>query len=253
MTRPGWKSVTLFVVAFMITLLATAPASVLSRVVERASNGQLLLANASGTIWQGSGTPAIRRQGGTLLVLEKLHWDISLLSIFTGKISARLRWEGVEQEQPMEMEFSYRQVEARGAVLPLPAAVLGELAPLLQPVQLSGNILIRSEQFTYSGNGIKGNAVADWTNAGSVLSAVNPLGNYQLSIAGNGRQLELSLTTVSGVLILEGKGSYAPDPGMKFQATARASGERKDSLGELLSNFGPETSPGVHTLSLMSR
>ena len=253
MSRPGGKTIAIFALAFVIAALATVPASVLSRVAERASNGRVLLANASGTFWQGSGTPALRRQGGNFLVLQKLHWDIAILPFFTGKMSARLRWEGVEQEQPMTVVFSYGQVEVHKAVIPVPAAVLGELVPLLQPVQLSGNILIKSDQFTHSSNGDFGNAAANWTNAGSVLSVVSPLGNYQLSVTGNGKQLDLSLITVSGALLLEGKGNYSPNLGLKFKATARASSERKDGLNELLSNFGPESAPGVHTLSLVNK
>jgi general secretion pathway protein N len=253
MRQIGWRAITVFVAAFILALLATAPATLLSGVVEGASNGRITLANTSGTFWQGSATPAIRRKDGNFLALEKLHWDVGLLSIFTGKISTGWRWEGIEQAQPMVVVFSVGQIEARNAVIPLPAAVLGELSPLLQPVQLSGNILIKSDQFVYSGNGINGKAVADWINAGSVLSAVNPLGSYQVSMAGNGRQLDASLVTVSGALLLEGNGSYAPDMGLRFQATARASPERRDGLNELLSNFGPETAPGVHTLNLMSK
>lgn len=253
MNRAGRRTLAIFLAAFILSLLATAPATLLSGVVESVSKGRVMLANANGTFWQGSATPAIRRKDGNLLALEKLHWDISVLPFFTGKISARLRWEGVEQEPPMVVVFSYGQLEARNAAIPLPAAVLGELSPLLQPAQLSGNILIKSEQLAYSSTGINGKVVADWMNAGSVLSAVSPLGSYQLSIAGNGKQLDVSLVTVSGALSLEGNGSYALETGLKFQATARASAERRDGLNELLSNFGPETAPGVHTLNLMSK
>lgn len=253
MSRLGWKSITIFLLAFMLALLVTAPATLLSGVVERTSNGQVVLANAIGTFWQGSASPAIRRKDGNLLALDKLHWDVSVLSFFTGKIGMRLRWEGMEQEPPMLLVFSYGQVEARHAAIPLPAVVLGELSPLLQPAQLSGNILIKSDQITYSGNGIQGKAVADWTNAGSVLSAINPLGSYKVNITGSGRQLDVSLTTESGALLLEGSGSYVPELGLKFQATARASSERSDGLKELLNNFGPESATGVHTLNLMSK
>ena len=251
MKKIGWRAFMLFAIAFLATLSVTAPASLLAKIVERSSNGQFVLANASGTVWQGSATPAIRQRTGNLLALERLHWDIYLLPLFTGKIIAEVRWDNVEHLQPMLATISFRQIEFRNAVIPLQAGILGEFIPMLQPVQLSGQMLIKSEQFTLSKLGINGNAVADWLNAGSVLSSVNPLGSYRINLTGAGERLEISLMTLSGALLLEGKGSITRDQGLRFQATARAATDSKGSLDELLSNFGPESAPGVHSLNLM--
>lgn len=122
---------------------------------------------------------------------------------------------------------------------------------MLKPVQLSGQMQISSPEFTLTREGMTGNAVAEWTNAGSVLSAVKPLGHYRIDLVGAGTRLDLVLKTNSGVLLLEGNGSFTPEQGLKFQGTARAAAESKGGLDELLNNFGPESSPGVRTLSLM--
>ena len=84
-----------------------------------------------------------------------------------------------------------------------------------------------------------------------MLSAVNPLGSYRINLTGAGERLDASLTTISGPLLLEGKGGFSRNQGLKFQATARAEENSKGSLDELLNNFGPESAPGVHTLNLM--
>lgn len=251
MKKIGWRAFALFAIAFIITLIVAAPATLLARLVEGSSNGQFALANASGTVWQGSATPVIRQRSGNFLALEKLHWDIALLPLFTGKIITRMRWDNVEQGLPMVATVSLDQIELRNAVIPLQAVVLGELSPMLQPVQLSGKIQIKSDQFTFSKSGINGNAIADWTNAGSVLSSVNPLGSYRINLAGAGGQLDVTLMTTSGVLLLEGKGNFTRNQGLKFQATARATADSKGSLDELLRNFGPESAPGVHSINLM--
>lgn len=251
MKKIGRSGIAIFLVTFIISLLVTAPATLLSRVVEATTSGRVVLANARGSFWQGKATPAIRKQSGNLLALEQLHWDIEIIPLLTGKIITRLSWEDIGQSQPMVVAFSYSQVEFRNVIIPLPAAVLGEMYPLLQPAQLSGQVLIKSDLLGYANNEINGNAIADWSNAGSVFSAVNPLGSYRLNITGKGGQLEASLMTLSGSLILEGSGNYAGSQGFKFQWTARATEESKESLKELLNNFGPETSAGVHTLNLM--
>lgn len=251
MKKIGWRTYSLFAIAFITTLLITAPATLLAKIAEGSSSGQFVLANANGTFWRGSATPAIRQRSGNLLALEKLHWDIALLPIFTGKIIIQLRWDNIEQVQPMLATLSFNQIELRNAVLPLHAGILGAVSPMLQPVQLSGPLQIKSDQFTFSRQGISGNAVADWTNAGSVLSAVNPLGQYRINLAATGERLDITLATLSGILLLEGSGSFMLNQGLKFQGTARAAADSKGRIDELLNNFGPETAPGVHTLNLM--
>jgi general secretion pathway protein N len=251
MKRISGRIFALFAFVFVVTLIATAPATLLAKIMEGSSNGQLLLVNATGTVWQGSASPAIRQRSGKLIVLEKLHWDVAFLPLFTGKMRIDFQWENVAQALPMVVTISLNQIELRNAVIPLHASVLGELTPLLQPVQLRGQMLIKSDQFTFSRQGLTGNAVADWLAAGSVLSNVDPLGNYRINLVGAGERLDLVLMTLSGALLLEGRGSFAAKQGLSFQVSARAAAESKGSLDELLSNFGPQTAPGVHTLSLM--
>lgn len=241
----------LFATAFIVTLLVTAPATLLAKIVEVSSKGQFVLANASGSLWQGSATPAIRQRTGKLMALEKLHWNIAVLPLFTGRIVTRMRWDNVAQGQPMDATISFGQIELRNAHIPLQAGILGELLPMLQPVQLSGQLHIRSERFTLTTSAITGKAVAEWLNAGSVLSSVNPLGSYRIDLVGAGERLDISLITTTGALLLEGKGSVTRGEGLKIQATARAAADSEGRLDELLNNFGPESAPGVRSLNLM--
>jgi len=251
MKKISRRTFLLFIFAFLVTLLVTAPASLLGGVLESASKGKFVLANAAGTVWQGSATPAIRQRSGDLLAMEKLHWDIAFWPFFTGKIITRLQWDNVQQSQPMLVTVSFKQIELRNVILPVQAAVLGELTSVLQPVQLSGRMQLKSELLTLTRQGINGVAVVEWLNAGSLMSAVNPLGSYRINLTGAGEKLDVMLTTTSGALLLDGKGSFTLNHGLNFQVTARASADSKGSLDELLNNFGPESSPGVHTLNLM--
>lgn len=251
MKRISKGTLALFILVFAGGLLVSAPAALLGTVVASASKGQFVLANTAGTLWRGTAIPAIRQRSGNLLPMEKLGWDIDVWALFGGKLQASLRWDHVDQAQPMLLSVTYSQIELRNALLPVHAGILGELVPLLQPAQLSGQILVKSNLFTLGKAGLSGVAVADWAEAGSVLSAVNPLGNYRVRLTGAGERLDVSLETLAGALLLEGSGSFSRSNGMKFQATARAAEGKQDSLRELLNNLGPETAPGVHTLALM--
>ena len=143
------------------------------------------------------------------------------------------------------------RIALRNAFVPLQAGILGELLPMLQPVQLSGQLLLRSDQLIFVNSGMTGNAVAEWLNAGSVLSSVNPLGSYRINLVGTGERLDIALATTAGMLLLEGNGSVTQGAGFKFQATARAAANSAGRLDELLNNFGPESAPGVRSINLV--
>jgi general secretion pathway protein N len=250
MKKIGWRAISLFVIAFAVTLLVKAPASLLAGVVASKTNGQFVLANAAGTVWKGSATPSVRQRAGTFVTLEKLHWDIDLLPLFTGKLLIHLNWDNVEASLPMTAKFSWGNIELRNVIIPVEAGLLGEFSPYLQPLKLTGQIKVSSDVFIYSKAGLLGSATADWTNAGMALSAVSPLGSYQIELTGAGEKLDLSLSTLTGVLLLEGQGSFTVSQGLKLQMTARASANSKGSIDELLNNLGPQSSPGIHTINL---
>lgn len=251
MKRPGKKYIALFVLVLLATLLVTAPATLMASLAGKLSQGKFVLANASGTIWKGSATPALRQHSGGLLVLDKLNWDIAAWQLFTGKLAVQLRWENIAQPLPMQVTASFMQVELKNAVLPLYANLLGEAIPLLKPIQLSGQVNINSPQFVLTRQGLNGQATAEWLNAGSVLSAVKPLGHYRIDLNGSGTRLEIALKTLSGELQLDGSGAVVINQGVTFNGTARAASDKQGGLKELLANFGPETAPGVHAFSVV--
>ena len=248
----GWNKRTLliFAFAFIITLIITAPATLLQGWMQHASQGQLVLANTSGTVWHGSATPALPQREVGFIALGRLHWDVALLPLFSGKLKIILRWDDVPQTTAMEAILSSNGLELNHAQLALPAAALGEISPLLQPVQLQGQIQIQSEHLLVSSQGIEGVANADWINAGSALSAVNPLGKYHLTFTGAGERLHIALATTSGALVMDGQGDWSQARGLEFHGKARAAEGKQDSLAELLAHLGPEQTAGVHTLTL---
>lgn len=240
----------IFTLAFIITLIITAPAALLNGWVQRATQDHLVMANTGGTIWHGSATPALPQRDGGFIVLGPMHWDVELLPLFSGKLKIVLRWDDMPQSAAMEAILSPGSLELNHAQLALPASALGEISPLLQPAQLQGLIKIRSEHLLLSPQGIQGVANADWTNAGSALSSINPLGKYHLTFTGAGDRLRIALATTSGALILDGQGEWSSTKGLEFRGKARAATDQQDSLAELLAHFGPEESAGVHTLTL---
>lgn len=249
----GKRAFALFAFAYLITLLITAPASLLDRCLQYASQGRLLLANASGTIWNGSAALALRTQDGRPIGLPFLHWEIAVPSLFAGKIRARLQWDGQPPASATEAIFSFNRIELHHALLQLPAQVLDEASPVLKPARFRGQIQIQCDRLVFSGGGMEGNAVIDWRQASSALSSIAPLGSYRLALNGTGDRINIGLTTASGILLLDGEGNWSPGRGLEFHGKAQASAGNYDNLTELLHHFGAEVSPRVHGFTLTPR
>ena len=247
------RTLIIFALAFILTLIIRAPATLLNGWVQDASYGRLVLANSDGTVWQGSGTLAVPKRAGGFITLGALHWDVALLPLSSGKLKIMLRWDETPEATPTEVIASPNRIELNHLQAILPAATMGEVSPLIEPAQLQGHLQIRSDHFVITPNGAAGAASADWLNAGSALSAVNPLGKYHLGFNGAGERLQIVLTTTSGALVLEGQGDWSRTQGLNFNGKARAAVGQQESLAALLAHLGPQESPGVHTLTLIGK
>lgn len=234
----------------MFMLLITAPASLLDPVVRRISHEKLSLANAQGTIWQGSATPVLQLAENSDIALHTLNWKIRLQALLNGQFVAELGWDGQKSATAMKLTLNMRGVTLTDATLPLPAGLIGELSPLLKPAQFYGDLDIQSRLIAFSDNRLQGSATARWNRAGSALSTVNPLGNYQIDMAAQPGMLSAVLTTRDGALLLDGQGSWSASQGLHFSGTARATPNAQPTLAELLQHLGPQTAPGTYRISI---
>ena len=239
-----------FTIAYLCTLLVMAPASLLDWGLQNATEGRLHLANASGTVWNGTAIPAIRTQDGSLVTLPFLHWEIATPSILTGKIHARLQWNEQSSSSATEAIISFNQVELHHTLLQLPARVLAEASPMLKPLQFRGQLQIQGDHLVFSNRGMEGAAIVDWQQASSALSSIAPLGDYRLALNGAGNNIHIGLSTTTGILVLEGDGNWLGGRGLEFHGKAQASAGNYENLTELLHHLGPEISPGMHAFNL---
>lgn len=240
----------MFAATFVLTLIITAPAALLDQWLQSATAGRLMLARSNGTLWHGHATPAFKLHDGKIVAMEAVHWKISVRPLITGKINIDLWQQDAAQATTLVALPGSGGIELNGLRLSLPAIMLGEIAPLLQPAQLTGQIHIQAKQLFVSDQHIEGVTHADWLNAGSALSPINPLGTYHLTFTGKGDQVQMTLASLSGALMLEGAGNWSISQGLAFQGTARAAEGKEESLAQLLAHLGPQESAGVHALTL---
>jgi general secretion pathway protein N len=248
MNKKTWA---LLFFTYAIVLIVTAPASLISQLLSYASNGRVELANTRGTIWAGSANPVLHQKNGGLITINSLHWSISPLTLLTGKLNAQINWDIDQIVPPMYINVSAKQIELQHTYIPLPAILLDEASDFLKPAVLRGQIILKSDSLLISNQGLQGTATADWLNASSLLSSVSPLGDYHFTFSSSPASLDITLQTTSGALILSGQGRFTAGSGLDFKGTAQAAKGKEAELHELLSNLGPEVSPGVNSFSLV--
>jgi hypothetical protein len=79
------------------------------------------------------------------------------------------------------------------------------------------------------------------------------LGDYRIVLQGVGVGLNVSLTTLTGKLILAGTGQMQVGRALTFKGTAQAASDQKEALSDLLHHIGPELSSGIFSFALAAQ
>ena len=226
--------------------VAFAPASWLARAVADASDGQLLLADARGTVWSGSARPVLSggadsRDAATLP--GRLAWTL------------RLRGAGIELQalqdcclgEPLRLQLRPGLNRIGITLAPLTGPVgrwpLSWLAGLGTPwntMQLSGRVRLSSPGMSLqSVQGrwrLDGQAELELQDVASRLSQLAPLGSYRVSLRG-GDTATLSLVTLDGPLQISVQGEWAAS-GLRLRGEAHAAPGAETALDNLLNIIG---------------
>ncbi|MBB1624408.1 type II secretion system protein N [Achromobacter sp. UMC71] len=194
------------------------------------------LADAAGTLWNGSAWIALGPPGARRMLPQALHWQWRWSSLtlevshpwLQGPVRAGLAWTGVT--------LSAQSLRLPATALPALGAPWNTLAP-------EGTIEV-AWQALRLGGALPDAPLAElrWRDAGTALTRVAPVGTYLLKIRGNGKSgATLALTTESGPLAVTGQGTASPR-GVRFQGQATfapsASEADRNALDGLMSTLG---------------
>jgi general secretion pathway protein N len=243
-----WCLLVIGVAAYALALVVTAPATLLDASLERASEGRLRLAEARGTVWSGAGRIEIREMDGRTGFGRSVVWRIAPASLLRGALRYDVGPADEGGRFPVTLALS--RIELSNAELSLPASVLGLAVPRLIPLGLKGEVLIYARQLSFDRDEVRGSATLRWRGAGSLLTPVSPLGEYELRLDGAGRTVHASLTTVAGPLLLDGKGSWKHGDSVAFAGTARVPPEHWQELAPVLRLIAVENGKGSFLLQL---
>ncbi len=245
-TRPSPLAWALVGLALGATLgvLRYAPARWLAQAVESLTEQRVRLADASGTVWDGSAqwqlTGGAHSQDAAALP-SRLHWE---LRPAWGHLRVRLLApcctpQALElQLMPGLGRFSLKVQNGQSH---WPAGLLQGLGTPWNTIQAQGALNLQTTGFGLdSAQGrwqVQGQARLDVVDLSSALSPLRPLGSYRLSVQG-GPSTELSLQTLPrSPLVLEGAGRWV-EGRLHFDGQASASADAQEALSNLLNIVG---------------
>jgi len=234
--RPGVRLAVVGAVAYLVFLLANAPAAWIGFALERSSRGALALGDPAGTVWKGSGLLALR-SGAALRGVADLQWSCNPLSVLTGRLSVALSGVAPETRLRARVSVGAGSVRFQDVEASAPAAMLEAALPAAAFAKPDGSVRVLADSVEIGGAGVAGAATVEWLEAG--MSGLQRLGDYRLQITGNGERAELKLATLRGDLRLSGAGEWrAAQPRIvQLRGTVETAAERKD-LEPLLQLIG---------------
>lgn len=249
----GWAAAGALI-GSVASLVALAPAAWLTQAVADASEQRLLLADARGTVWNGSAVPVLTGGAGSRdasALPGRLSWrlgfDAGALALharhaccLNGELTLRLqpgwgRWR---------LALQPGSGAAPAAVGQWPASWLVGLGTPWNTLQPSGAIRLSTPGLAVeSVQGrwrFDGRAEVELEGVASRISTLDELGSYRLVVEGGGSGGEattLQLSTLRGALELSGSGQWAASR-LRFEGQARAAAGNEAALNNLLNIIG---------------
>lgn len=232
--------------AYIAFLLALAPASLLDDPLRDVTDGRLRLTQAQGTLWSGNGQLEFRHRNGQRAAGMDLSWALQPRALWRGRLDYAVAIDHAAKRFPVRL--SPRGLELSDVDLTLPASVLGVAAPRLAALGLKGDVIVHIAKFARRGDAIAADAMVTWKDASSAVTAIAPLGTYELRVNSVGAVLQASLRTRGGPLHLDGSGSWRGGASPALAATARVDPRYHAQLAPLLRLVAVERGNGDFAL-----
>lgn len=225
-------------------LVLFAPAQWLASGVAHASSGQVQLAQARGTLWNGSAQLVLtggQSSQDAVALPGRLDWQ--LRPTWSGGVRALVR-AACCTPAPLQLQVQPRWGGARLRVddgsSQWPAALLTGLGTPWNTLQLQGQLALQTTglgaEWTRGRMQLAGQLQLDALSVSTRLSTLKPMGSYRLLLQG-GSAPTLQLTTLDGALQMHGSGQWVGQR-LRFEGEATAAPEREAALSNLLNIIG---------------
>jgi general secretion pathway protein N len=240
-------------VGTLLALLVHAPARWLAAALAAATDHQVQLVEARGSIWSGSAMLVLTGGAGsrdTSALPGRLRWTVGLAREDRSRVELRLRHACcIDDQLRLQLQAGlgrWRIVwpPGRTQVGHWPAAWLAGLGTPFNTLQPGGQLILTSDELAIeSVQGrwrVSGRAELELQALSSRVSTLPTLGSYRLVLQRDGAQAEgarLSLATLQGPLRLSGDGQWV-GARLRFRGQAQADPGSESMLNNLLNIIG---------------
>lgn len=202
MTARRWLLPLAAVLLALATAVATLPARWLLLAVP--ADAPVVPVDASGTIWNGQAQLAIGPPGMRRTLPQAVTWRWHWLAGVGPAARVVHPWLA----GPLEIAPGLRGARLGQGTLTLPAVALTAAGAPLNTLEPGGQLALAWPALDLGDLPSKGPLLQlTWSNASSARVRVQPLGDYQASLAADGAGgLDLQVRTVRGALRIEGHG-----------------------------------------------
>ena len=234
-------------VAFLMLVAAAAaafaPAVLLDRRLEAETQGQLRLANAEGSIWNGRGLLTNAQRTWSL----PIAWKIAPLEIARGSFAIALL--GGPNGGDTRGDFAWRDgtLTAQGVALAVPSSAIGGAMAAGNAVALGGTMVLDASHLSWGRNGGDGAATVRWNGARAASDAgVISLGTVTVTGAPREGCVHGRVENRDGDVRVDGQFTWS-DAGVEVTATLSALPSTPPTVVRALAALGtPDASGAVH-------
>ena len=212
----------------------------------------VMVTDAAGTMWAATATVAVGAGSLRRTLPDPVQWRLA----FKGGPHLVLIHPWLRG--PLTLSPSWRGLRLSAQTLQLPVSVLTTAHAMFNTMDPGGEMLLDWPDLILGKGAVASNdnarlLTAQWRNASSSLTRIQPMGAYTLVLQQDAAQnLTFALSTNQGPLLMEGEGTVSKSGRAQFDGKAwideSASGDVHAALQDLLDAIGPRSVPSGHAI-----
>ena len=238
------KAFWIIVISVLLAVfISQTPATIFANLIDRQSDCRVILHQPIGTVWNGSASLGFSEPDlasgacrAPVALTERLTWNTQC-NMLDGQCLVEINF--VSLDKPLLITIGLNQVKVTAGEMTLPASILEAFGNPWSTLRPRGQLSAQWGELQ-KGADTAGTIRLHVIHLSSPISAVKPLGSYEIKATLGQAGTSFAIDTTAGPLLLNGKGEFgAKDSSdMHFLGSAHAAPEAEDSLIGLLSLLG---------------